>query len=68
MTHTRMTVRLLIVATAAFTAALVLATLTKPTPPTCGTEDEVLVRVEGDAFDFAAGDHACVHIDHLEVP
>ena len=33
--------------------------------PTCGVEDEVVVKVVVDAFDLDAGVLRCVHIDHL---
>ena len=57
-----------VVLAALIVTALYLVT-PSPTPtPTCATEDEVLVRVEADAFHLEAGQLVCVHIDHLEVP
>jgi hypothetical protein len=34
-------------------------------PLRCEFEDEVMVRLEGDAFDLDAGELQCVHIDEL---
>ena len=31
----------------------------------CATEDEVLVRVESDSYEFHADDAICIHIDQL---
>jgi hypothetical protein len=41
---------------------------TDPIQRTCAAEDEVMVKVKDDAFDYQAGDEACVHIDYLEEP
>lgn len=34
-------------------------------PMTCEAEDEVIVRLEEDAYDLAAGAMFCVHIDTI---
>lgn len=57
-----------VVLAALVVTALYLITPSPTPPPACATEDEVLVRVEADAFDLDAGQLVCAHIDNLEVP